>query len=93
MESPGRFWIQVVTKDSKQLDDLVEEMTVHYGDRGEGFSVNNPQVGDLCCTPFEHDRSWYRAKIIKVTPPNVNIHYLDFGDRGTVPISNVKELR
>ena len=92
-ENPGRFWIQMVTKDSRQLDNLIEDMTIFYGDRDQGRRLSEPKVGDLCCCPFQHDQSWYRAKITNILPSHIQLYYLDFGDSGTVPVPNVKEMR
>lgn len=94
MKNPGHFWIQKVTKDSKQLDELVEQMTVYYGDKDGGYRLRSPNVGDLCCSPFKHDQSWYRGEITDIVPDEeVQIFYLDFGDTERVPLSDVKELR
>ena len=95
MDTPGHFWIQNITKDAKQLDDLVEQMTQFYGDRGQGHRLIPPKVGDLCCATFQHDESWYRGEVLQVMEDRneVQIHYLDFGDTGVVSMANVKEIR
>lgn len=95
METPGHFWIQNVTKNSKQLDNLVEEMTQFYGDKGQGHRLIPPKVGDLCSAAFKHDDSWYRGEIVEVLEKSseVRIHYLDFGDTDVVSTSYVKEIR
>ena len=95
MDTPGHFWVQNLTEDSKLLDNLVEQMTQFYGDRGQGSSLIPPKVGDLCCAAFQHDESWYRGEIVQVREDTneVQIHYLDFGDTGIVSMENVKEIR
>jgi tudor domain-containing protein 2 len=95
IDTPGHFWVQNVTKDSKLLDNLVEQMTQFYGDRGLGHNLIPPKVGDLCCATFQHDESWYRGEIVQVMEDKseVRIHYLDFGDTGVVSMANVKEIR
>ena len=95
MDTPGHFWVQNLTEDSKLLDNLVEQMTQFYGDRGQGSSLIPPKVGDLCCAAFQHDESWYRGEIVQVMEDSnkVQIHYLDFGDTGVVSMENVKEIR
>lgn len=94
IETPGCFWIQKVAKDAKELDELVEEMTVFYGEQGGGQTLSSLKVQDLCCAPFQHDKSWYRGEISEIiSPTEVRIFYLDFGDTGTVLTVNVKELR
>lgn len=47
-ESPGNFWIQRVTKDSKQLDLLVKEMTAFYGDKDGGYRFVLVHIFTLC---------------------------------------------
>lgn len=95
MDTPGHFWIQNISSDAKQLDDLVEEMTQFYGDKGRGKLLTLPKVGDICCATFQHDESWYRSEIVKVMEEKnqVRVQYLDFGDSDVVSMSNVKEIR
>ena len=95
MDKPGHFWIQNITTDAKLLDNLVEEMTQFYGDRGEGHRLIPPKVGDLCCATFQHDEAWYRGEVVQVLEDRseIRIHYLDFGDTDVVSMANVKEIR
>ena len=95
MDTPGHFWIQIITKDAKQLDKLVEDMSQFYGDRDQGCRLIPAKVGDLCCGTFKHDESWYRGEIVELLEDRneVRMHYLDFGDTDVVSMSNLKEIR
>lgn len=95
VDTPGCFWIQRITQDAKNLNNLVDEMTRFYGDRGQGYRLIPPKVGDLCSATFQHDDSWYRGKIVGVMDDKseIQMYYLDFGDTGFVPMSYVKEIR
>lgn len=37
-------------------------------------------LGDICAAKFA-DEQWYRAKVEKVTPNEVHIYYIDYGNR------------
>lgn len=40
-----------------------------------------PRRGDICAAKFTLDDQWYRAKVEKVSGPNVNVMYIDYGNR------------
>lgn len=52
-------------------------------------------VGTTVAAPFEHDDSWYRAKVIAMDTVQgcADVLYVDFGDRGRVPLGSLRQLR
>jgi len=48
------------------------------------FYVELIDLGDLCAAKFV-DNQWYRAKVEKVSGPDVAILYVDYGNRAVVP--------
>ena len=56
--------------------------------------VDKFSVGDIIVTPFEHDRSWYRARISEILEGDqIDVYYVDFGDSGVVSMDSVKAIR
>ena len=47
--------------------------------------------GDLCAAKFVDDQ-WYRAKVEKVTPNDVSVLYVDYGNRATIAKTRVGTL-
>lgn len=43
-----------------------------------------PKRGDICAAKFSLDDQWYRAKVEKVSGPNVSVLYIDYGNRETL---------
>ena len=56
--------------------------------------VDKFSVGDIIATPFEHDRSWYRARITEILEGDqIDVYYVDFGDSCIVSMDTVKAIR
>ncbi|CAH1997114.1 unnamed protein product [Acanthoscelides obtectus] len=52
----------------------------------------NPKKGDLCAAKFTVDDVWYRAKVEKVQGGQATVHYIDYGNRETLPSSRLASL-
>ena len=51
-------------------------------------------TGDIVAAPFQGDDLWYRARILGFLEDNkVDLYYVDYGDCGHVPRSDVFTLR
>lgn len=48
-------------------------------------------LGDICAAKFVDDQ-WYRAKVEKVTPSEVSVLYMDYGNRATIAKTKVGTL-
>jgi len=71
----------------KLMDNLREEFTANPPLAG----AYQPRKNDLCAALFV-DGAWYRAKVEKVTPSDVSVLYIDYGNRATVPKTKVASL-
>ncbi|XP_046434309.1 staphylococcal nuclease domain-containing protein 1 [Neodiprion fabricii] len=52
----------------------------------------NPKRGDLAVAKFTEDDQWYRAKVEKVSGPNVSVFYIDYGNRETLNVTRVAAM-
>ena len=96
VDGEGGVWVQPMEReDPAQLEDLVDRMTLFYGELSDEDSrLENVVVGCVCAAPFEHDGSWYRAVITSApTQGLANILYVDYGDSGSVAVTKLKTLR
>lgn len=51
-----------------------------------------PRHGDICAAKFTQDDHWYRAKVEKVSGSNVNVLYIDYGNREVINASRLANL-
>lgn len=71
------------------LTDLREELELHPPLPG----AYQPKKGDVVAAKFSLDNQWYRAKIEKIVNHNeVQVVYIDYGNRETVSNRNVAPL-
>ncbi|XP_072173774.1 tudor and KH domain-containing protein-like [Diadema setosum] len=96
VEHPGHFWLQMVNSKAQQLDLLQDNMTEFYNkpETRESFAVSAVRAGDIIASPFAHDQSWYRARVLGLLENDmVDVYYVDFGDCAAVARSDVCLLR
>lgn len=84
VEHPEHFWVQLLNTQSMELDRLLTDMTEFYGCQNMGQRLSEFGVGDLVAAPFEGDHRWYRAQVAQVTDDQVDLYYVDYGDRKSV---------
>ncbi|PIK56393.1 putative tudor and KH domain-containing protein [Apostichopus japonicus] len=96
VEHPNHFWMQIISTKASELDLMVEEMTEFYNQarNQESHTADSLCTGDIVASPFEHDTSWYRAKIVGfLEEGKVDLYFVDYGDYGAVPKENLCKLR
>ena len=96
IDSEGGVWVQPIEQQEPDLlENLVQDMTSLYsGLACKEASMESVDVGSVCAAPFENDGSWYRA-IVTALPSSdsARLLYVDYGDVGTLPRDNLKQLR
>jgi len=88
---PNEIWVQVVGPDSIKLDQLFESMTDYYA-RTAKEEVFNVCVGDIVAATFDVDAKMYRAKVLEIAKSEIEIMYVDYGDKKTVSIEDIRPL-
>ena len=83
---PGDVWLQLTSK----LDDL-EKLATEMNDT-ESPALSSFRVGELCCAKYSVDGSWYRAVVIDVKGTDVEIRFVDFGNREIVAATDIRLL-
>ncbi|XP_031841503.2 tudor and KH domain containing protein papi isoform X1 [Nomia melanderi] len=97
MESPSKFWVQIVGRGTIALNKLVSEMTAYYNDEQnhELHKLKDIIPGQICAAKFSSDEQWYRAQIISaaVEDGKCEVYFMDYGDHDVVPFDNILEIR
>ncbi|XP_071875523.1 tudor and KH domain containing protein papi [Bombus fervidus] len=96
MESPSRFWVQIVGPGINALDELVSDMNTYYSDEEnyEMHKLKSIKVGQMVAAKFGFNNQWYRAEVISLsTDDKCEVFYLDYGDHEIVHHNSVLELR
>ena len=88
--NPAEFYCQLNSA-SEAIDMLMDSMYTFYAEEGKGSVIANPTVGSYCAAPFS-DGSWYRGKMVHVTPDTASIFYIDYGNTEDVPRADVRTL-
>jgi len=83
------FYVQIVGKESTELDDLMKRLAVESDN-----TPYTPSVGELVKAQFTADDAWYRARVLSQTAEGeYNVFYVDYGNTETVPTSRIRELK
>merc|ERR1719450_71287 len=55
--------------------------------------VDYPHRNFVCAAKFSADKSWYRAKVLKVNHDDtVEVEYVDYGNSETLPFKDLRRL-
>ncbi|XP_028817728.1 tudor and KH domain-containing protein isoform X1 [Denticeps clupeoides] len=94
-ENPEHFFIQILGVRSLQLDKLTAEMSRFYSNNtSREHRVLTIVVGDIVAAPYRECETWNRARVLGVLPSGlVDLYYVDFGDNGAFPQSNLRSMR
>nr|XP_057938997.1 RING finger protein 17 isoform X3 [Doryrhamphus excisus] len=95
INSPGDFYIQLT--DSMESLLLAAKLQDCYNAKvaaGEDhLAIYCPVIGQACVARFE-DNSWYRAEVTgHPGGRKVDVHYIDFGNRATVSVSDLRKIK
>lgn len=102
LESPSRFWVQLVGTQSINLDKLVEDMTNYYSHEPnqQSHALTSVAVGDVVASRFVQDKCWYRARVVAIEESDysqdettIKVHYVDFGEKGRYKTKELCTLR
>lgn len=86
----GKIYAQHVDEGPK-LEQLMKDIRAEFSNNPPLAGAYQPKRGDICAAKFVDDH-WYRAKVEKVTPNDVSVLYIDYGNRATIPKTKVGAL-
>ncbi|KAK6629054.1 hypothetical protein RUM43_002871 [Polyplax serrata] len=74
-----RFYAQMVDQ-GPRLEVLMNQIRQEFQTNPPLPGAYTPKKGDICAAKFEDDQ-WYRAKVEKVTNKEVQVFYIDYGNK------------
>nr|CAD7596914.1 unnamed protein product [Timema genevievae] len=80
------FYAQSV-KEGPKLETLMAKIEQEFSANPPLAGAYNPKRGDICAAKFPHDNLWYRARVEKVSGPNVTVFYIDYGNREIINLN------
>ncbi len=86
--STAEFYVQLATT---EVGNYLEKVTRVINSNKLNTCEFNLQPGSLCCAKFSQDEQWYRAKVLSVDGSLCSARFVDFGNKDTVPISDLAE--
>lgn len=86
----AKIYAQHVDEGPK-LEQLMKEIRNEFSSNPPLAGAYQPKKGDICAAKFVDDQ-WYRAKVEKVTPSEVSVLYMDYGNRATIAKTKVGTL-
>merc|ERR1712241_140966 len=86
----GKFYACNVS-DGPALEQLMDSLREEFTNNPPLAGAYQPKKNDLCAAKFVDDQ-WYRAKVEKVGVADVQVLYIDYGNRASVPKSKLGSL-
>ncbi|PFX27913.1 Tudor domain-containing protein 1 [Stylophora pistillata] len=90
----GDFYVQLskTSSDLTHIENKIGEIYDQLGPSTDTMEVCF--VDSLCCAKYSEDFQWYRACVTKVVSDSkVEVHFVDYGNTDTLPVSAIKQLR
>ena len=75
----SNFFGQLTKYPSEALDGLQTKLSEQYSKKSE--TLQQPGIGDLCCTVFSEDGQFYRAQVITINGAQILVSFIDFGNQ------------
>jgi len=86
----GKFYACNVS-DGPSIEKLMDNLRAEFETNPPLSGAYQPKKNDLCAAKFV-DNQWYRAKVEKVGATDVEVLYVDYGNRATVPKTKLGSL-
>ena len=90
VESPVRFYLQMV-EHCDALQSLLDELGSYYSNK----AADNSQSfipGGFCAARFSDDNVWYRARVTNVSGDQVEVEFIDYGNKEVTDVSTLRVL-
>ncbi|VBB29209.1 unnamed protein product [Acanthocheilonema viteae] len=78
--------------DGPKLETLMKELREELREKPPVVGAYVPRRGDLCVARFSADKLWYRARVEGIKGKNIDVLYIDFGNREVVDVTSMATL-
>ncbi|XP_045189866.2 uncharacterized protein LOC123547112 isoform X2 [Mercenaria mercenaria] len=91
VQDPGHFYIQMALEETAvQFTELMT--TMHQTFENSQPDMNSVLQGEIYGVKFSLDGSWNRAQVISVSGDSIMVQFLDFGNKETTKLENIRQL-
>ena len=91
VQRPDKIFFQVLNQENAQgLVALSEMLNSHCS--AVDNSPYRPVLGELCCTQFTVDNSWYRAAVQEVSESRMKVVFVDYGNEDEVAVDSIRRM-
>jgi staphylococcal nuclease domain-containing protein 1 len=80
-----QFYVQLIEQ-GEQLELLMEKTRQELTANPPLAGAYTPKRGDICAAKYTRDGLWYRTRVEKITGSEVDVFYIDYGNRETVDV-------
>lgn len=88
VESPDSVYCQL-SGTEERLENLMTNLKDFY-ESGQGLLVQSISPNDLCTALFSEDDTWYRATAEEVSPEEITVRFIDYGNTDTLSLDNIR---
>jgi staphylococcal nuclease domain-containing protein 1 len=85
------LYAQLVEQGPK-LEQLMERIRQDFVANPPLPGAFTPRRGEICAARFTDDDQWYRARVEKISGPDISVFYIDYGNREVVDITRCAAL-
>ena len=91
-ESPSELYLHLSTLET-ELADMADALHAEYDAlSSETRSLVTMEAGQQCIARYSEDSVWYRAVILEKNDEKVNISMIDYGNRDSIAVTELKEI-
>ncbi|CAH1366960.1 unnamed protein product [Tenebrio molitor] len=87
----GSFFVQSMSEGPK-AESLNAKLRQEFQANPPLPGAYTPKRGDVCAAKYTVDDEWYRVKVEKVQGGKATVHYIDYGNRETLPTTRLASL-
>ncbi|KAG5893662.1 hypothetical protein JTB14_028816 [Gonioctena quinquepunctata] len=87
----GSFYVQKISEGPK-AEALFAKLRQEFQANPPLPGAFTPKRGDLCAAKFTLDDEWYRVKVERVQGGKASVHYIDYGNKETLPTARLASL-
>ncbi|XP_052771757.1 tudor domain-containing 6-like [Mya arenaria] len=92
VQDPDNIYVHILNDDTaQQLGKITTLLATKYTDSAT-CDVSSVMSGELYAGRYSIDNQWYRVQVHKVIDGTVMVHFVDFGNTETCPISELRVL-
>ncbi|XP_057380222.1 uncharacterized protein LOC130702570 isoform X2 [Daphnia carinata] len=90
VDNPNSFYCHLV-ETGPLLEDLMDKLARAYTDASKE-SIKSVSVGVACVAQYTDDGGWYRGQVLNVEGSEVEVLFVDYGNKQRTPTSLVKDI-